>query len=114
VHSAFLGDSIISGWEEEGKEIWDEHFECIHAGNYGATGESTQSLYERLLKYREINLDFTRAVVLMIGSTDLMHKLKPEIVHEQLKKIIQILQEQKSGIRILVMGILPRYDCSQG
>lgn len=103
----FLGDTLMYKWVEQGLEVWNRLYATINAGNYAAVNDSTLMLIEKLER-EEIPLENTRTVVLQVGGTDLRYKIKVKIVHEQIKKIILLLQQSCPGIKILLLGILPR------
>lgn len=92
---------------EQGLEVWNRLYASINAGNHAAINDSTLMLIEKLER-EEIPLENTRTVVLQIGGTDLRHKIKVKIVQEQIKRIILLLQQSSPGVKILVIGILPR------
>lgn len=102
-----MGDTANCKWTEQGLEVWNHLYAPINAGNYSSVNESTLMLVEKLER-EEIPLENTRRIVLQIGGTDLRHKIKVKIVHEQIKKIILLLQQSSPGVKILLLGILPR------
>jgi len=94
----------------EGRPIWEKYYGGLNTGNFGTIGDSTQMLIEKLER-DEIPLQETQSVVLMIGATDLRHKIKVQVVYDQIRKIVMLLQaNSRPGVKILVLGILPRGD----
>lgn len=89
--SAFIGDSILAKFAEDGQAVWEKNYSHLNSGNMGTVGDSTQMLIEKLERDM-LPLEDTQIVVLMIGATDLRHKLKVSVVFDQIRKIIQMLQ----------------------
>ena len=50
----FLGDSITQGWDGNGKDIWKERYEPLHAVNFGIGGDRTQHVLWRLQEGKEL------------------------------------------------------------
>src|SRR5262245_17556994 len=44
----FIGDSITQGWEQKGKEAWEEFYTKRNAVNLGISGDRTQHVLWRL------------------------------------------------------------------
>ncbi|OXA55994.1 platelet-activating factor acetylhydrolase IB subunit gamma [Folsomia candida] len=107
---AFIGDSILAKFAEDGQAVWEKNYSHLNSGNMGTVGDSTQMLIEKLERDM-LPLEDTQIVVLMIGATDLRHKLKVSVVFDQIRKIIQMLQAGcRSGVKIMILGVLPRGD----
>jgi lysophospholipase L1-like esterase len=110
MYTAFIGDSIVARFLQEGKSTWEKNYAGSNTGNFGTIGDSTQMLVEKLER-DELPLQETQAIVLMIGSTDLRHKIKVNVVYDQIRKIVMLLQGgARPGVKILILGILPRGD----
>ncbi|CAL8114094.1 unnamed protein product [Orchesella dallaii] len=105
----FLGDTLMYKWAEQGIELWNHLYAPLNAANFACVNDSTQMLIEKL-ESDEILIENARTAVLMIGATDIRFRIKEIIIFQQVKKIILLLQQSSPGIKILVLGIMPRGD----
>ena len=64
----FLGDSITDFWQEEGSNVWNQHYGNRHAFNYGIRGDRTEHVIWRI-DNREFDNVKANVVVLLIGKT---------------------------------------------
>lgn len=107
LYVAFMGDTMTFKWAEQGLETWNHLYAPINAGNLAAINDSTLMLIEKLER-EEIPLENTRTIVLQIGGTDLRHRIRVRIVYEQIQKIVLLLQQNSPGVKIIILGIIPR------
>ena len=103
----FLGDSITQGWEGNGKEVWKQRFEPLHAANFGIGGDRTQHVLWRLEEGKELHGISPKAVVLMIGTNNMSSDNAANIA-EGVKAIVHDLRQQEPQAKILLLGIFPR------
>ena len=103
----FLGDSITQGWDGNGKDIWKERYEPLHAVNFGIGGDRTQHVLWRLQEGKELEGIQPRAVVLMIGTNNMSSNSAPEIA-EGITAVVKELRSQRPEAQILLLGIFPR------
>jgi lysophospholipase L1-like esterase len=103
----FLGDSITQGWEGNGKEVWKERFEPLHAANFGIGGDRTQHVLWRLEDGKELHGISPKAIVLMIGTNNMANDTAANIA-EGVKAIVHELRQQSPEAKILLLGIFPR------
>jgi N-acetylglucosamine-6-sulfatase len=105
----FIGDSITDYWRTVGVRTWDREFAPIGAVNFGIAGDETQHVLWRL---RQSDLQGSEAglAVLLIGSNNLgVHPdHTPEQVAEAIGLSVREFQQRVPGIKVLVLGILPR------
>lgn len=108
----FLGDSLTSLWDKEGKAEWDSRFAPLKAANYGIGGDSTRQILWRLENGELDNLN-PKLVVLMIGTNNLYNDhnsgTDAEIV-EAVAKIIGLVAAKSPSSRVLLLGVLPRQN----
>jgi lysophospholipase L1-like esterase len=103
----FIGDSIVHGWETEGKEIWNRYYASRHALNLGIGGDETQHVLWRLTHG---NLDglSPKVVVLMLGGNNLEHENNTEEqTVEGMAAIIAVLRANLPQAKIFLHPIFP-------
>jgi lysophospholipase L1-like esterase len=101
----FLGDSITHGWE--GQKAWQEHFGSFKPVNLGIGGDQTGHVLWRITDGHEIDKLSPKAAVIMIGTNNIGGHSSAQIAGG-IKAIVEELQRQKPGIKILVLGVFPR------
>lgn len=103
-----LGDSITHGWENAGKETWDQYYAERNAYNIGFSGDRTENVLWRL-QHGEVDGLNPKAVVLMIGTNNTGHRLeKPEFIATGIKTILDELRTRLPEAKILLLAIFPR------
>ena len=104
----FVGDSITQGWEDNGKEVWQEYYGGRHAVNLGFSGDRTQHVWWRL---DNGNLDgiSPKAAVVMIGTNN--SNGNDNTAAEIADGIIAICEKLRMELpktKILLLAIFPR------
>jgi lysophospholipase L1-like esterase len=102
----FLGDSITDGWRNGGKDVWKEHFEPLHAANFGIGGDRTQHVLWRI-ENGELEGYKPKAAVLMIGTNNLGANTDEEIA-EGVTAIVKQIHKKHPKTKVLLLGIFPR------
>ncbi len=102
----FLGDSITHGWESQPK-AWEEHFGAFKPVNLGIGGDQTGHVLWRITDGKELDNLKPKAAVIMIGTNNTGGHSAEQIAGG-IKAIVEELQRQKPGIKILVLGVFPR------
>jgi lysophospholipase L1-like esterase len=112
----FIGDSITDYWRSRGKAVWDRAFAPLRAANFGISGDRTQQVLWRIT-HGELEGITPKVVVLLIGTNNLDPGLgtnsltpsntPPEII-AGVTAIVRALQASQPGVRVLLLGILPR------
>ncbi len=104
----FLGDSITAGWCDVGKATWDERYVPLKAANFGCGGDRTQHV---LWRVRNGNFDglTPKAVVLMIGTNNLVSHTAPQIA-EGVAAIVKEIQARTPTTKILLLAVFPRAE----
>jgi lysophospholipase L1-like esterase len=101
----FLGDSITHGWE--GQKAWQEYFGAFKPVNLGIGGDQTGHVLWRITEGHELDHLQPKAAVIMIGTNNTGGHSAQQIAGG-IKAIVEELQHQKPGIKILVLGVFPR------
>ena len=101
-----IGDSITSGWERPGKEVWKKYYGNRNAVNLGIGGDRTQHVLWRL---ENGNLEgiSPKLAVLMIGTNNSGGDSSKDIA-AGVEKIVEKLRGKLPEMKILVLGIFPR------
>ena len=72
INLVFLGDSITQGWEDAGREVWNEFYAPREAINLGFSGDRTQHVLWRLEHHglERLAKDPPKLAVVMIGTNN--------------------------------------------
>ncbi|MEY3395780.1 MAG: hypothetical protein RL346_2017 [Verrucomicrobiota bacterium] len=103
----FIGDSITSGWEQEGKEVWDKYYSKRHALNLGFGGDKTEQVIWRLQNGEGVGYQAKLAVI-MIGTNNGYRKDSPTDVAAGIKGILDQWHALQPQCKVLLLGIFPR------
>jgi lysophospholipase L1-like esterase len=103
----FLGDSITEGWAGNGKNVWKETYEPLHAANFGIGGDRTEHVLWRIKDGKELDGIHPKAVVLMIGTNNMGSNSAADIA-KGVEAIVHELSHQLPHGKVLVLGIFPR------
>ena len=108
----FMGDSITEGWGGKGKDVWKECYADRKAANFGVGGDRTQHVLWRA-QDGELENIHPKVVVLMIGTNnigrDIAHADSADKIANGVKKIVDLVRD-KTGAKVLLLGIFPRSD----
>ncbi|MGZ0165012.1 MAG: platelet-activating factor acetylhydrolase IB subunit [Planctomycetales bacterium] len=103
-----VGDSITHGWENRGKQVWEEHYAKRNAFNIGFSGDRTEHVLWRL-QHDAVKGISPKLAVIMIGTNNTGHRQDPaEETAAGIKAIIAELQKQLPETKILLLAIFPR------
>lgn len=108
VELVFVGDSITQGWEDVGRDAWQEFYAHRKALNLGFSGDRTEHVLWRL---NQLNSpDFSpKVAVLMIGTNNTGHLMQsPREVADGIRRILQVLAEKMPKTKVLLLGLFPR------
>jgi lysophospholipase L1-like esterase len=103
---AFFGDSITDGWRAREKDVWKDHFEPLHAANFGIGGDRTQHVLWRM-QNGELDGYKAKAAVVMIGTNNLGSNTDEEIA-EGIKAVVEEIHKKQPQTKVLLLGIFPR------
>jgi len=104
----FVGDSITQGWEEAGKDAWQQRFGALSTCNLGVSGDRTEHVLWRL-QQAPITKLAPKAIVLLIGTNNLGHGTSnAEQTLDGCLAVLSALRAQAPQATILVCEIFPR------
>ncbi|MEX0770386.1 MAG: platelet-activating factor acetylhydrolase IB subunit [Balneolaceae bacterium] len=104
----FLGDSITQGWEEAGKEVWEEYYTPLGAYNLGFSGDRTENVLWRL-EHGEVDGINPELAVLMIGTNNTGHRQDPpQETARGVERILEELGRRLPDTKVLLLAIFPR------
>lgn len=106
VDLVFIGDSITSGWESRGPQVWDQFYGKRNAVNLGIGGDRTQHVIWRL-NNGNIKGISPKAAVVMIGTNNSRDNTSEQIA-EGVTVIINQLRSKLPETKVLLLGIFPR------
>ena len=115
VQLVFVGDSITHGWENSGRQLWEERFAPRGAFNIGFSGDRTEHVLWRLgvgdagKENNEIAGLKPKLFVVMIGTNNTGHrKGAPEATAAGIEQIVDRLLEQSPQSKVLLLAVFPR------
>jgi len=104
----FIGDSIIHGWENTGKEIWDAYYAPRKAVNMGFGGDRTEHVLWRL-DHSNFEGISPKLAVLMIGTNNSNgDDNTAEEIADGIIAICHRLRIKLPRTKILMLAIFPR------
>lgn len=103
----FIGDSITSGWEQEGKDVWEQYYKKRNALNLGFGGDKTEQVIWRLQNGEGAGYQAKLAVV-MIGTNNGGREDSPTDVAAGIKGILDQWHALQPQCKVLLLGIFPR------
>lgn len=114
----FLGNSITNYWSGEpispirrGETSWEKYFEPKGAANFGFGWDRIENVLWRVY-HDELDGISPRHIVLMIGTNNLQLNTDEEIV-KGLQFLVNAIHRKQPGVKILLMGILPRKEMEE-
>ena len=108
VDLVFLGDSITHGWEDKGKQVWQQNYAKRNALNLGFSGDRTENVLWRLQNGEISGID-PKLLVLMIGTNNTGHRQdNPKETALGIKHILELLKSQLPNTNVLLLAIFPR------
>lgn len=103
-----MGDSITHGWENAGKNVWDQYFGDISSHNLGYSGDRTENVLWRIENGALEGLS-PELTVLMIGTNNTGHRQDaPECTASGIEMIVDQLLNNLPDSQILLLAIFPR------
>jgi len=106
----FLGDSITDAWDNGGGGLatWNELYVPLGAVNTGVSGDRTSTIIDRINNQGIVDNLNAYLAVLKIGTNDLSGNVPEQTVYENIGTIINLLKAKNPGIKVLLLGVLPR------
>lgn len=103
----FIGDSITSGWEQEGKDVWEKYYNKRNALNLGFGGDKTEQVIWRLQNGEGVGYQAKLAVI-MIGTNNGFRNDSPADVAAGIRGILDQWHKLQPQCKVLLLGIFPR------
>jgi beta-glucosidase len=103
----FIGDSITHGWENTGKEIWDQYYAPRHAVNMGFGGDRTQHVLWRL-DDSQFPISPKLAIVMIGTNNSNGSDNTAEEIADGIIAICHRLRTRLPRTKILLLAIFPR------
>ena len=105
----FLGDSITHGWENSGKTVFNKYYNKRKTLNLGFSGDRTEHVLWRLLNGELATNLNPKVATIMIGTNNTGHSMQnAEETFLGIKAIVDLLQDRRPKMKILLLGIFPR------
>ena len=105
----FLGDSITHGWENAGKTVFNKFYNKRKTLNLGFSGDRTEHVLWRLLNGELATKLNPKVATIMIGTNNTGHSMQSaEETFLGIKAIVELLQDRRPEMKILLLGIFPR------
>jgi len=102
----FLGDSITQGWEDAGREVWDEYYARRKAANFGMNGDHTHHVLWRI-EHGNFDGIHPKAIVVLIGTNNSFAGNTAREIADGVMAVVQKLREKVPESKILLLGIFP-------
>lgn len=109
-----IGDSITHGWEDAGKNVWNEYYSDYGTYNLGYGGDRTENVLWRL-QHGEVDGINPELAILMIGTNNTGHRQDPpECTAKGIEMILGELRERLPETEVLLLAIFPREASPDG
>ncbi|MES2148938.1 MAG: GDSL-type esterase/lipase family protein [Pseudomonadota bacterium] len=106
----FIGDSITQGWEKQGLNVWNRHYQQYHALDLGFSGDRTENVLWRLQHGEVDGLD-PKVAVLMFGTNNTGHRQEdPKTTAAGIRRNLDELRRRLPNTKILLLAIFPREE----
>lgn len=104
----FIGNSITQGWEDTGKNVWDEYYAPYGGYNIGFSGDRTENVLWRF-QHGELDGIDPELAILMIGTNNTGHRQDPpECTAKGIELILDELKNRLPDTEIILLAIFPR------
>jgi lysophospholipase L1-like esterase len=100
----FDGDSITQNWLGPGKEVWQQRYGSLKAGNLGVGGDVVQNALWRV-QHGELEGQNPKLIELLIGTNN--HGEDPKEVAAGIKLMLHEYETRCPHAHILLLGIFP-------
>ncbi len=101
----FLGDSLVQGWAPL---VFEHFYGDRQALNFGANGDTTQSLLWRLARLPLGTGMKPRLAVILVGTNNTAAGSKPEDTALGIAEAVRSIRRRSPQTRVLLVGLLPR------
>lgn len=103
----FLGDSITKNWMQQGRAVWDAHYEPMRALDIGIGGDTTRQTIWRI-DHEALDGMQPKVVVLMIGVNNVNARAATaEEIAKGISEILTRIETKLPQAKILLLSVLP-------
>jgi beta-glucosidase len=102
----FIGDAITQGWEDAGKNVWQEFYGQRKTINMGVSGDQPQHVLWRI-EHSQLDGINAKAAVLMIGTNAADHHTEADIL-EGITAVVNLVRQRQPNTKILLLGLFPQ------
>ena len=104
----WIGDSITHGWENAGKEYWDNYYARRNAVNMGFSGDRTQHVLWRLDHSNLENVSPKLSIIMIGTNNSNRNDNTAGEIGDGIIAICARLSKQFPDMKILLLAIFPR------
>ncbi|MFC7474516.1 GDSL-type esterase/lipase family protein [Dankookia sp. GCM10030260] len=101
----FLGDSLVQAWAPL---VFEHFYGDRQAVNFGAGGDTTQSLLWRLSRLPLGSGLKPRLAVVLVGTNNTAAGSRPEDTALGIAEVVRTIRRRSPQTRVLLVGLLPR------
>jgi lysophospholipase L1-like esterase len=101
----FIGDAITQGWEDAGKNVWQEFYGKRKTINMGVSGDQPQHVLWRI-EHAQLDGINAKAAVVMIGTNAADHHLPADIL-EGITTLVNLVHQRQPNTKIILVGLFP-------
>ena len=102
----FIGDAITQGWEDAGKNVWQEFYGKRKAINMGVSGDQPQHVLWRI-EHSQLDGINAKAAIVLVGTNAADHHTPADIL-EGITAVVNLIRQRQPNTKILLMGLLPQ------
>lgn len=113
----FIGDSITDAWNSDpwggsvrGKPVWEKYYANRNALNFGVGSDTTQNVLWRF-DHMDVKAFTPKVAVILIGTNNF--KDTPTDIAAGVKAVIAKTQQTFSGVKVILVSILPNKRANQ-
>jgi len=88
----FIGDALTQGWEDAGKNVWQEFYGKRKTINMGVSGDQPQHVLWRI-EHGQLDGINAKAAVVMIGTNSADHHTQADIL-EGIKAVVDLVRQR--------------------
>ena len=113
VDLVMIGDSIIFGFNNSGKAMWEKYYAPRNALNLGFSGDRTEYVLWRL-EHGELDGISPKLAVVLIGTNNSNgDEYTTEQIADGIKAIVCTIRTRLPETKVLILAIFPRGDAAQ-
>jgi lysophospholipase L1-like esterase len=102
----FIGDTLTQGWEDAGKNVWQEFYGRRKTINMGVNGDQPQHVLWRI-EHGQLDGINAKAAVVLIGTHAADHHTEADIL-EGITAVVSQVRQRQPDTKILLLGLFPQ------